>query len=793
MTEKQILAAPSLLPYLTDRGSGVRLKLDLPGYEPGRHPDPSTAIESQGPYAEILKACLTADGHTAFKHLFLLVQPDHYAISPSELTPVSNTTVDHLWQSAWERIKGTTDGDFSPVLPGQIDDKGQLIPLRPLFYCRHKERFAHPLCPNCGASLTLCRDGRLLTAAGLPSYEKTLERYLHCPECHPSNQEAVFYVHGGTAAQGDQIKDCAALLEGFSALLTKTGLAGDLPCAGCEQATECYGPQTLVHQRMYPVSFYPFHMLMQPAPSMNAVEFLHQLSGATFDQMARHLAQYGKPGRRRHLETMKNRFAAGSGLLFSDERRFLEVLYLKLVFLEALSTLVLQPQGPFSGPVADMSLESVWVRLPRGPHRLPLFWDFALQPVDPVGRPPLAIFKTGVPMARAWQFLGTAWCYAFLVNGQQDMATVRAAVDKLLLGTGEITGIEAGALREIDPVFTPRHLLWQSPPLAVDTRWEALWCRSLLLGLEVLQAGVKADTEWSADHFRQQLQDSLEKIHTLIFQAPAGRPAAEAPVPEPTGVTAAAGSVDDAIASILQNILDGWPTTAPHPPGKTTTALEETQITPETADHPNEDGDFEATIILQSPPARTPVSPETLVAAPPDPDETVVMGAPRAEKPPAPLPRDDSQATLIIPAREHPARSGPPKQPVWDETVSSTVQPEASDLEKTVAIGPPGQGDSPSKLPGEELAATMILSPGQAPVSPAQPYTAAPDEVTRKSSLLDALEETVIQSGSSPPAAPSVRPPRAPAEEPPGDASDGLEETVIMTSQKKGKGRTPEK
>lgn len=790
MTEKQIHAAPSLLPYLTDRGSGVRLKLDLAGYETGPHPHPSTAIESQGPYAEILKACLTADGYTAFKHLFLLVQPDHYAISPSELSPVSNATVDHLWQSAWERIKGTTDGDFSPVLPGQIDDKGQLIPFRPLFYCRHKERFAHPLCPNCGAPLTLCRDGQLLAAAGLPPYEKSLERYLHCPECHVSSQTAVFYVHGDTAAQGSHIKDCAALLEGFSALLTKTGLARDLPCAGCEQATECYGPQTLVHQRMHPVSFYPFHMLMQPAPSMNAVEFLHQLSGATFDQMARHLVQHRKPGRLRHLESMKNRFAAGSGLIFSDERRFLEVLYLKLVFLEALSTLVLQPEGPFSGPVADMSLESLWVRLHRGPHRLPLFWDFALQPVDPVGRPPLAVFDTGVPMAPAWQFLGTAWCYAFLVNGQQDMATVRAAVDKLLLGTGEISGIEMGALQEIDPVFAPRHLLWQSPPLAVDPRWEALWCRSLLLGLEVLQAGVKADAGWSADHFRQQLQDSLAKIHTLIFQAPAGRTGAEAPVPEPTGATAA-GPGDDAIALILQNILDGWPVAAPHPPNGGTTLSEETQIPLESASHPNEDGDFEETIILQSPPARPPVTAETLAAAASDPDETVVMGAPPAGKPPAPLPRDDSQATLIIPPRQHPAPSAPPKQPAWEETVSSTVQPEASDLEKTVAIGPPGQGDSPSKLPGEELAATIILSPGQAPVSPAPTAAVAPAEAPRKSSLLDALAETVIQSGSPPPAA--AKPLLAPAKEPPAGASDGLEETVIMTSQKKGKGRTPEK
>jgi len=43
-----------------------------------------------------------------------------------------------------------------------------------------------------------------------------------------------------------------------------------LPCVGCPETTACYGPQTLVHQRMTPFCFYPFHMLMLPAPTIGS-------------------------------------------------------------------------------------------------------------------------------------------------------------------------------------------------------------------------------------------------------------------------------------------------------------------------------------------------------------------------------------------------------------------------------------------------------------------------------------------------------------------------------------------
>ncbi|MBI5896027.1 MAG: hypothetical protein HZB24_08500, partial [Desulfobacterales bacterium] len=226
---------------------------------------PAATPDSVGPFTALWNARITMDGLHALSQVFLLVQPDQYTQRSSELTPIVNPQVEAFWQETTVRLQAQ-DARRGPVLlPGQTDAQGQLIALRPLFYCRHRRRFAHPPCPQCGGALTLCRDDRMLRAAGLQAYSESLARYLFCPACQG---QSIFYAREASPQAPSHLCDARQLVEAFSRLLGREELGEELPCVGCPETTACFGPQALVHRRMTPLCFYPFHMLMLPAPTI---------------------------------------------------------------------------------------------------------------------------------------------------------------------------------------------------------------------------------------------------------------------------------------------------------------------------------------------------------------------------------------------------------------------------------------------------------------------------------------------------------------------------------------------
>jgi hypothetical protein len=699
LTAPLIPTEPSLLPYVDPGKAGLRIQFTGLREESNLH-DPLAGIETSGCLAAIVEGAIIAGRGEALTDLFFLVQPDRYPAIASQLSPLTNPDVEQLWQDAASRVQALHPDAFCPLLPDQTDADGHMVPWRSLFYCRHTQRYGHPLCPQCGGVLTLCRDDRILQAADLPAYTRSLERFLHCPACHRHAHTTLFYTRQMPADPPAHVVGADRLIEGFSRLLSRHDLAGALPCVGCDQIGDCYGPQTLVHQRMTPLFFYPFHMLGQTAPDLNVLEFLDVLSGTAIERIDRRLAMGRNAGRLRKWRQCRRQFEAGDGLLFEQEQqRFGEVFYLKLSLLDALFDMVRQADGRLAEPVAGMSLESLWVRLPATASRLPFCWNFSLQLIDVLGRPQAEAAPDPLSHARARTFLGMAWCRVLLVNERQDMQTVMNHVASVW--TPDADRPEQSTTWRSEPVFDAANLVGFEHSSPLDADWERLWQTALEMGFDLLRAGRTADVAWSDDRFGERMALLLRAVHAALFQAAAPGLADPAPLvqsaqPAPVGPDVdpkALGQAHDAaIATLLRTLLAQWPQPAADANKidlDTDADAADSGIwrkIPESAE-----GDFQATVILGSESAfnvQEPPPPPDL----PELDQTVLLDAGKHVEPPGNT--IDSDRTLANP---------PPVVEEIEETVvlepSATLSGTADDLQATVMLDPHGPIRTPHGTP----------------------------------------------------------------------------------------------
>ncbi len=207
-------------------------------------------------------------GHVLLR-VNLLVQSDHQP-HPEGKTSPTNPDIESLWYRTLDRHQALHPTGLPAAPPCQKDEQGGWRPFRPLWHCRHVDRFGHALCPDCGRGLELCRDDGLLGSAGLAEYSSSCSRYLYCTKC-AANGPLRFYASGGP--RSDRVGDVSDLAAGFGRLLTRSDLQFELPCVGCPEAGQCFGPQQLVLKRMHPVCFYPFYLVIQPAPAFDAEAF----------------------------------------------------------------------------------------------------------------------------------------------------------------------------------------------------------------------------------------------------------------------------------------------------------------------------------------------------------------------------------------------------------------------------------------------------------------------------------------------------------------------------------------
>lgn len=545
----------SLIPYLTPRAGALHLRISH-GPEGTtvleKKSNPFLLVHESGPLALLVEGRLTTSVGREIKRVFLLVQQDDYRLVKDELRPITNQDVEQIWQEAFLLYSGSFSGRSLITLPEQVSPEHTLAPFQSLFFCKLKQQFFAPPCPNCSFPLEQCYDDDLLMRAGLPLYSTSLRRFLFCPSCLASVNSSDFYTVSLKETDPPMLKDQQDLIKGFARIGNGRESEGSLPCPECSEWPTCYGADGRAPSRITPFSFYPFHMLIFDAMSLNAIDFLALLSGSSFEELSADLANKHERGRMTCVSEVAKADPHQEHFFFEhDERYFLEVLYLKLSFLEELILQILvEPHGP-EHPDLRTTLDRVWVKLPDHGGLLPLFWSFNVRLID-VGSPKACghvLPETG--NYSRLHYLGLAWFYVLLVNKSQSIAQVQRCIQHVI-NEQESPGDSLGArLRkyEDNPILHPKNIFWDpvtGKQTSVRSEWKRHWDEALRLGWLLVQACQSRGADWSREGFLREVDSLRDTIKASLFS---GAPCAAPTYPE---------QENQAILSLLGRIITKW-------------------------------------------------------------------------------------------------------------------------------------------------------------------------------------------------------------------------------------------
>lgn len=684
----------SLLPFLERNPGAFRLRFPLASHDPdvlAHSSFPFLLISDSDPTARVVEGRVDTDAGDRVASLFLLVQKDRYRLGKETLHPVTNVEVEVAWQRAAAAYRGMGDPSAPRFFGGQSGPDGTLSRFAPLFFCKEKERFFHPPCPRCGGPLSLCADDAVLAAAGLPLYSASLDRHLFCESCAGSGGGNFYADEVGSGAP-PILRDRISLVREFGKVGDVPSPESGIPCPACPDRAECFGPSLKALARIVSFSFYPFHALAFDAMSLCATDFLALLSGAETETLSKRLESAGERGRAALVRASRG----GAPLLFErGERRFLEILYLKLSLLGELFD-SMPPRDILAGPPEIRpSVDRTWVSFGAAGNLLPRYWNFRATVLD-VGRYAREDGSgDGVPGRDDLSFLGVAWFEALLVNAKQDGGAVRGILSERLRNPpkGEANSFP-GALDPASPFFAG-NLFFDPTGESLSEGAAELWSGALSTGWSILLAGAGREAATGRDAIAAGIRSLRARVRDRLFEGAAVPGIGEQP--RKSGSPAhhrasepliAGEDADAAIGEILDSILRKWsaePAAVPAPPAP------EAKPTPLRPAPPASDDFLVKTVVLGAPsgPARPPGA--SLIASDPAP----VSSEPAAPPPPAvPTPDDAIEKTMILrPGPRAPDSPRPPCPP-------SATPPGADDfLDRTVILGagkPPGVPPAPN-------------------------------------------------------------------------------------------------
>ncbi len=675
---------PSLIRYLKPTDAKFHLELSMRKEEDSLHRGahfPFLVVSESDPLALILEGSIVSDAGTKIENVFLLIQKDEYHLPKNEFSPANNRNVDQAWQNVFSFLTAQNQNDSITVLKDQVGDEGRLLPWSPLLYCHHRQIFFQPSCPKCGFPLKMCYDDDLLTGLGLEPYSTSLKRYLFCPHCFDKQNESDFYAHPSGVADSAIVKDQQDLIGGFGHLAREGNQHANIPCLECANLQECYETEHLSVSRIATVSFYPFFMLVLPAPSIPLLDFLPVLGGADFEDLANQLQAKGQFVREKCLRNLEQKNLQKSPFFFEkDERFFLEVLYLKLSLLGELAQVVFSGLDTFKYPDLGLSIDHVWVKVAEQSGILPSLWNFELKllgiGVNSVQGP----FTSKLPPSYGLYFLGSVWFHVLLVNDRQDASRVYREIAEVFedYALKEDTVPECVTRRPLSAVFSPQNIFWNSDEKATNAAWESHWVKALDMGFLLLKCSMNEISQWSETEFWQKFEELKDGIKGALF------------IPEPGFVRTSPGDESSAIHEILMKIAKKWRSDSQtRPPvveaGDGAFPSKEPGIDRENAG-PSEDSVTKETVILRSEDFRDgapspKISDETF-------PETVVLereSAERHERPEATVQNEADVPETIVVSRD-----------VSKAKTRSGVESQPGDIPETVVISPQDSKAPPS-------------------------------------------------------------------------------------------------
>ncbi|MBC2695343.1 MAG: hypothetical protein HF982_08735 [Desulfobacteraceae bacterium] len=543
---------PSLLPYLEITDTKFQLNFSLISQDISileKSSFPFLIISESDPFARLIEARFVTDAGSEIKRAFLLLQKNEYHLTRDELRPFNNQDVDQCWQKAFLFSSKKNQDGSAIILADQIGENGGLIPFQPLFFCKSKQIFFHPPCPICGLPLQQCYDDDILTGLGFQPYSASLKRYLFCSSCFGSTGESNFYVFSLESSDHSLLKDRWELIKDFGRVTEVKNHLNQFPCIDCSSHQECYGSDCLAVLKIVPISFYPFHMLIFEAGSINIHDFLSLISGASFDDLESRLSEKQELGRINCLKALKQNSLATTPFFFDKNKRyFLEVLYLKLSFLgELVQTIFSRMDDPGFG----LSIDRIWINLADQSGLLPLFWNFKLNFIDIGGNavePPFfpKLFPYSSP-----HFLGIIWFYTLLVNKKQGVSEVYVSLgEKIEKIVSNDDNLESFLKNSSDGAFSPENIFWIPDVKSISQDWVGLWEKSIGLGWSLLKielrTGLIENSKWSKDKFQQELENLRKEVKHKLFSQ------------QLNFVQAEPASENKVISDILAKITEKW-------------------------------------------------------------------------------------------------------------------------------------------------------------------------------------------------------------------------------------------
>ena len=266
------IESTSLLSYLETDGTKFHIKVSVGRQDDSIYQKPSfpfLVVSDSRPFSRIVEARINTDAETQIEPVFLLTQKDEYHLTKDELWPLDNRAIDQYWQRTFTFHSREKIGSPPLILRSQISKSGMLLPFQPLFFCKLKQAYFQPLCPDCGIPLQQCYNDGILKKHGLQPYNGSLKRYLFCPSCIDSKEKPDFYVSSLANNDPAFLKNRFELIKKFGQLKGNGNLANLLPCIDCSRHQECYSPDGLAVSRIAAFSFYPARLTVKWTLTLN--------------------------------------------------------------------------------------------------------------------------------------------------------------------------------------------------------------------------------------------------------------------------------------------------------------------------------------------------------------------------------------------------------------------------------------------------------------------------------------------------------------------------------------------
>jgi hypothetical protein len=488
----------SLLPYLQSPvgGEGLRLSLLPPEASTAEKSYPFRLLDDSAPFSRALLAAFVTGAGYVLREVIIHVEKDRPSLPSEGSRRLTNVDIDRGWEDA---AGVSRERDDCILLSSHTEDRhnrgGRYAPL---FYCREKQKFFHPVCPSCGSHLSLCTDDHFLRSGGLTPYTSSAKRYLHCRSCCDSGLQEI-YLYERDHSDPLSIKDRWSLIEGLGAVTVAMDRHGTLPCVSCTGREGCFGEKQLARVRITPFSFYPFHLLVMDAPSAYAADFLPLISGATPDELAQRLDPLTEEGRVELLRGVKPEQI--QTLFRRDEPRFfLELLFLKLSFLSEVLEYSLLPCNRGQA----ITLDRLWISI----HPLARSCrDFRILPANP-----LPFQRSGLPSDQPVQ-LALLWLQTLVSNEAIPPAELLHALsDDLAL---RLTGRDQATQGALAAILVPQNIFWDSDGCHVPAEGVYLWERACSLGLRLINGPGPV----SAASVLEELTALLAEIRSAMFAA----------------------------------------------------------------------------------------------------------------------------------------------------------------------------------------------------------------------------------------------------------------------------------